>query len=604
EDVVAGVRTPLHIDELKKRMPEVYEQFVATIERMEKYFRDMQDMEYTVEKGKLYFLQTRNGKRTAAAALKIACDLVDEGLIDEKEATLRVEPKALNDLLHPTFDPEDLKKHTPIITGLPASPGAGTGHLVFTAEEAKAEKDAGRKVVLARSETSPEDIIGMVNAEAIITARGGMTSHAAVVARSMGKCCTAGCTGAIINEEAKTMTINGKVYTEKDVVSVDGNTGNVYEGAIKTKEADLGGNFGRMMEWADKYRRLAIRANCNTPLDAENAAKFGAEGIGLCRTERMFFADDRILNMRSMILSDTPEQREAALERLRPYQVEDFYKMYMSCPDYKVNIRLLDPPLHEFLPDIHEDDKIKDIAEKLGVTEQKVRDRINQLHQANPMMGFRGVRLCVAYPEIYRMQATAIIQAAIKASKELGKDVEPEIMIPLTGELKEFKFAKNVVVEAVENEMKKEGKKLTYHVGTMIEIPRGALQAGNIAKEAEFFSFGTNDLTQLTMGFSRDDSGQFLPYYYDKKIYEFDPFQTIDVEGVGELVKIAFERGRATRKDLTVGVCGETGGDAASIMFYDAVGLNYVSCSPFRVPLARLAAAQANIIHEREKEAK
>lgn len=601
EDVVAGVRTPLHIDELKKRMPEVYEQFVATIERMEKYFRDMQDMEYTVEKGKLYFLQTRNGKRTAAAALKIACDLVDEGLIDEKEATLRVEPKALNDLLHPTFDPEDLKKHTPIITGLPASPGAGTGHLVFTAEDAKAEKDAGRKVVLARSETSPEDIIGMVNAEAIITARGGMTSHAAVVARSMGKCCTAGCTGAIINEEAKTMTINGKVYTEKDIVSVDGNTGNVYEGAIKTKEADLGGNFGRMMEWADKYRRLAIRANCNTPLDAENAAKFGAEGIGLCRTERMFFADDRILNMRSMILSDTPEQREAALERLRPYQVEDFYKMYMSCPDYKVNIRLLDPPLHEFLPDIHEDEKIKDIAEKLGVTEQKVRDRINQLHQANPMMGFRGVRLCVAYPEIYRMQATAIIQAALKASKDLGKDVEPEIMIPLTGEQKELHFAKTVVVDAVEGEMAKAGKKLKYHVGTMIEIPRGCLQAGNLANEAEFFSFGTNDLTQLTMGFSRDDSGQFLPYYYEKKIYEFDPFQTVDIDGVGELVKIAVERGRATKKDITIGVCGETGGDPASIHFYDKVGLDYVSCSPFRVPLARLAAAQANILHESEK---
>ena len=601
EDVVAGVRTPLHIDELKKRMPDVYEQFVSTIERMEKYFRDMQDMEYTVEKGKLYFLQTRNGKRTAAAALKIACDLVDEGLIDEKEATLRVEPKSLNDLLHPTFDPEDLKKHTPIITGLPASPGAGTGHLVFTAEEAKAEKDAGHKVVLARSETSPEDIIGMVNAEAIITARGGMTSHAAVVARSMGKCCTAGCTGAIINEEAKTMTINGKVYTEKDVVSVDGNTGNVYEGAIKTKEADLGGNFGRMMDWADKYRRLAIRANCNTPLDAENAAKFGAEGIGLCRTERMFFVDDRILNMRSMILSDTAEQRSAALERLRPYQVEDFYKMYMSCPDYKVNIRLLDPPLHEFLPDIHEDDKIKDIAEKLGVTEQKVRDRINQLHQANPMMGFRGVRLCVAYPEIYRMQATAIIQAALKASKDLGKDVEPEIMIPLTGEQKELHYAKTVVVEAVENEMAKAGHKLTYHVGTMIEIPRGCLQAGNLAKEAEFFSFGTNDLTQLTMGFSRDDSGQFLPYYYDKKIYEFDPFQTVDVDGVGELVKIAVERGRATKKDITIGVCGETGGDPASINFYDKVGLDYVSCSPFRVPLARLAAAQANILHEKEK---
>jgi pyruvate,orthophosphate dikinase len=601
EDVVAGVRTPLHIDELKARMPDVYKQFVETIGRMEHYFKDMQDMEYTVEKGKLYFLQTRNGKRTARAALKIACDLVDEGLIDEKEACLRVEPKALNDLLHPTFDPIDLKKHTPIIVGLPASPGAGTGHLVFTAEEAKAEHDAGHKVVLARSETSPEDIIGMVNAEAIITARGGMTSHAAVVARSMGKCCTAGCTGAIIDEEAKTMIINGKTYTEKDIVSVDGNTGSVYEGAIATKEADLGGDFGRMMAWADKYRRLRVRANCNTPTDAKNAAKFNAEGIGLCRTERMFFADDRILNMRSMILSDTTEQREAALERLRPYQVQDFYEMYMSCPEYKVNIRLLDPPLHEFLPDIHEDEKIKGIAEKLGVSEQKVRDRINQLHQANPMMGFRGVRLCVAYPEIYRMQATAIIQAALKASKDLKHDVEPEIMIPLTGEEKELRYAKQVVIEAVEGEMAKEKHKLVYHVGTMIEIPRGALQADKLAKDAEFFSFGTNDLTQLTLGFSRDDAGQFLPFYYDKKIYEFDPFQTVDVDGVGELVKIAVERGRKTRPDILIGVCGETGGDPASIQFYDQAGLDYVSCSPFRVPLARLAAAQANILHERAK---
>src|SRR5574344_61605 len=567
EDVVAGIRTPLHIDELKTRMPGVYKQFIATIERMENYFHDMQDMEYTVEKGRLYFLQTRNGKRTARAALKIACDLVDEGLIDEREACLRVEPKQLNDLLHPTFDPLDLKKHTPILKGLPASPGAGTGHLVFTAEEAKAEKDAGRKIVLCRAETSPEDIIGMVNAEAIITARGGMTSHAAVVARSMGKCCAAGCTGAIIDEEKKTMTINGKVYTEKDIVSVDGNTGSVYEGAIATKEADLGGDFGRMMAWADKYRRLKIRANCNTPMDAENAAKFGAEGIGLCRTERMFFAEDRILNMRSMILSDTTEQREAALERLRPYQVSDVYHMYMSSPKDLVCIRLLDPPLHEFLPSIHEEEKINEIAKTLGVDPQKVKDRIGQIQQANPMMGFRGVRLCVAYPEIYRMQATAIIQAAIKASKDLKHDVEPEIMIPLTGELKEFKYAKQIVVEAVEGEMKKEGKKLVYHVGTMIEVPRGALRAGDIAKEAEFFSFGTNDLTQLTMGFSRDDAGQFLPYYYEKKIYEFDPFQTIDQEGVGELVKIAVDRGRASRKDLVIGVCGETGGDAASIMF-------------------------------------
>ena len=600
EDVVAGIRTPLHIDELKRRMPEVYEEFIATIKRMENYFHDMQDMEYTIEKGKLYFLQARNGKRTARAALQIACDLVDEGLIDEKEACLRVEPARLNDLLHPTFDPADLKKHTPVLKGLPASPGAGTGRLVFDADECKEKHDAGVKVVLCRAETSPEDIIGMVNSEAIITARGGMTSHAAVVARSMGKCCVAGCTDAIIDETARTMTIGDKVYHDGDVVSVDGSTGYVYDGEIAMIPADLGGNFGRLMGWADKYRRLKIRANCNTPLDADNAHKFGAEGIGLCRTERMFFADDRILNMRSMILSETTEQREAALERIRPYQVDDFYKMYMSAPDDMVCIRLLDPPLHEFLPTIDDAKNIKDLAEKLNVSEQKVRDRINQLHQANPMMGFRGVRLCVAYPEIYRMQATAIIQAAIKASKDLGKDVEPEIMIPLTGELKEFKFAKNVVVEAVEKEMEKEGKKLHYHVGTMIEVPRGALQAGNVAKEAEFFSFGTNDLTQLTMGFSRDDAGAVLQYYYDKKIYEFDPFQTVDVEGVGELIKIAVERGRATRPDLLVGVCGETGGDPASIMFYDAVGLDYVSCSPFRVPLARLAAAQASITHERQ----
>ena len=604
EDVVAGVRTPLHIDELKNRMPKVYEQFIETIKRMENYFKDMQDMEYTIEKGKLYFLQTRNGKRTARAALKIACDLVDEGLIDEKEACLRVEPKALNDLLHPTFDTEDLKKHTPILKGLPASPGAGSGRLVFTAEEAKELHDKKIKVVLARAETSPEDIIGMVNAEAIITARGGMTSHAAVVARSMGKCCTVGCTDAIINEEKKTLTIGDKVYTENDVVSVDGNTGCVYEGTVKFVDANLSGDFGRLMSWADKYRRLKIRANCNTPLDAENARKFGAEGIGLCRTERMFFADDRILNMRAMILSDSTEQRTEALERLRPYQVGDFYAMYMANPDSHVCIRLLDPPLHEFLPEIHEDAKIEAIAKQLNVTVEKVKDRINQLHQANPMMGFRGVRLCVAYPEIYKMQATAIIQAALKASKELGHDIEPEIMIPLAGELKEFHFAASIVKAAVEEEMAKEGHKLVYHVGTMIEIPRACLRAGDIAKEAEFFSFGTNDLTQLTMGFSRDDSGQFLPYYYDRKIYEFDPFQTIDQEGVGELVKVAFDRGRETNANLTVGVCGETGGDPASIKFYDKVGLDYVSCSPFRVPLARLAAAQANILHEREKASK
>ncbi len=597
EDVVAGVRTPEKIEWLEKNMPEVYKQFEETITKMEAYFKDMQDMEYTVEKGTLYFLQTRNGKRTAAAALKIACDLVDEGLIDEKTAVLRVDPMQLNDLLHPTFNPADLKKHTPIFHGLPASPGAGTGHLVFTADEAKAEKEAGRPVVMVRAETSPEDIIGMVNAEAIVTARGGMTSHAAVVARSMGKCCVAGCSDIIVNEEEKTLTVHGKTYTEKDVFSVNGTTGEVFEGAIEMQPADLGGNFGRMMAWADKYRRLKVRVNANTPEDAANGRKFGAEGIGLCRTERMFFAPERILNMRAMILSDTTEQRETALEKIRPFLMGDFYQMYMANPDSNVNIRLLDPPLHEFLPEIHDEENIKALAAALNVSEQKVKDRINQLHQANPMMGFRGVRLCVAYPEIYAVLAKAIIQAAVKASKELGHDVEPEIMIPLCGELKEYNWAKKVVVEAVEKEMAAEGKTLKYKVGTMIEIPRGALRAGDLAKEAEFFSFGTNDLTQLTMGFSRDDSGQFLPYYYDRKIYEFDPFQTIDVEGVGELVKIAVERGRATNPNLLIGVCGETGGDPRSIEFYDAAGLDYVSCSPFRIPLARLAAAQAALKH-------
>ena len=601
EDVVAGVRTPMHIEELNKIMSEVYAQFLKTIKAMEAHYKDMQDMEYTIEDGKLYFLQTRNGKRTARAALKIACDLVDEGVIDEKEACLRVEPKQLNDLLHPTFDEEDLKRHEPILKGLPASPGAGTGKLVFSAEEAKAQKDAGTKVVLARAETSPEDIIGMVNAEAIITQRGGMTSHAAVVARSMGKCCVAGCGEALIDEEKKTITVGDKVYKEGDVVSVNGSTGLVYAGEIKMVPASMGGDFGRMMDWADKNRRLKIRVNANTPTDAEVGNRFGAEGIGLCRTERMFFGVDRILHMRGMILSDSTEQRVAALEKLRPYQVDDFYKMYMANPGTHVCIRLLDPPLHEFLPGLHEDDKIAEIAKDLNVSEQKVRDKITTLIQANPMMGFRGCRLAVAYPEIYRMQATAIAQAAIKASKDLGQPVEPEIMIPLTEELKEFKYVKGIVTEAVDGELAKAGVKMTYHVGTMIEVPRGALMAGEIAEEAEFFSYGTNDLTQLTMGFSRDDAQQFLGYYYDKKIYEFDPFQTIDKKGVGELVKIAFERGRATNPNLTVGVCGETGGDPASIEFYDRVGLDYVSCSPFRVPVARLAAAQAHILHEREK---
>lgn len=606
EDVVAGIRTPMKSEAFKKLMPEVYEQFEKTIKMMEHHRHDMQDMEYTVEEGHLYFLQTRDGKRTAAAALKIACDLVDEGEIDEREACLRVEPKQLNDLLHPTFDPDDLKKHKPFVTGLPASPGAGTGHLVFSADEAKEQKDKGIKVVMARAETSPEDIIGMVNAEAILTSRGGMTSHAAVVARSMGKCCVAGAGDAIIDEEKKTLTVGDKVLHDGDVISVDGTTGMVYEGEIKMIPASTSGNFGRLMGWADKYRRLKVRVNANTPTDAENGVRFGAEGIGLCRTERMFFAPERILHMRAMILSDTTENRVKELNILEPFLEGDFYNMYTTHKGDKtwnVNIRLLDPPLHEFLPSVDDKETVAALAKDLGISEQKIIDKINQLHQANPMMGFRGVRLCVAYPEIYAMLAQAIAKAALHASKDLGYDVPMEIMIPLTGELKEFHFAKEVVDKAVNEVFDNAGKHLTYHVGTMIEIPRGCLRAGDLAKEAEFFSFGTNDLTQLTMGFSRDDAGQFLNYYYDRKIYEFDPFQTIDVEGVGEMVKIAIERGRKTNPNLLIGVCGETGGDPVSIDFYNRVGLDYVSCSPFRVPLARLAAAQSEIKVEREKEA-
>lgn len=599
EDVVAGIRTPLHIDELKVRMPEVYAQFAKTIDLMEHHYRDMQDMEFTVEDGKLYFLQTRNGKRTAAASLKIACDLVDEGLITPEEAVCRVEPKSLDSLLHPSFDKDVLKKLDPIATGLPASPGAGTGYIVFSAEEAKARKEKGEKVILARAETSPEDIVGMVSAEGILTMRGGMTSHAAVVARGMGKCCVAGCSDAIIDENNRTITINGKVYTDKDILSLDGSTGAVYLGTVKTVEAKVSGNFKRIMDWADSFRRLGVHTNADTPRDAKQARSFGAEGIGLCRTEHMFFDEKRIFSMRKMILSETVEDREACLAELLPYQRDDFYQIFKAMEGFPVTIRLLDPPLHEFLP--HEEDKIKELADALHLSVAHIHERIENLHEFNPMMGHRGCRLAVSYPEIARMQAQAIIEAAIHAQKDLGKPVVPQIMIPLVLDLKEFHYVKEVVKEVADKTIADAKASLRYEIGTMIEIPRATLMAGEIAKEAEFFSFGTNDLTQMTFGFSRDDAGKFLPDYYSKKILEQDPFATVDQKGVGQLIQLAVENGRKSNPKLHLGICGEHGGDPASIEFFDKVGLDYVSCSPFRVPGARLAAAQSAVMNHTKK---
>ena len=599
EDVVAGIRTPLHIGELKKLMPEVYNQFEKTIKLMEGHYKDMQDMEFTVEDGKLYFLQTRNGKRTAAAALKIAWDLHDEGIIDEEETVMRVEPSQLDSLLHPTFDPEVLKVTKPIAKGLPASPGAATGKVAFSAKEAEERHANGEKVLLVRAETSPEDIEGMVASEGILTKRGGMTSHAAVVARGMGKCCVSGCSAIVVDEEKGTLSVNGKVYTRDDVISINGSTGDVYEGAIKTVPADINsGNFARMMKAADKYRTLKVRANADVPRDAKQAAAFGAQGIGLCRTEHMFFDKDRIFHMRKMILSDTVEAREAALAELLPYQQDDFYHLFMEMNGLNVNIRLLDPPLHEFLP--QEEDKIEELAKSLNISVQQVKDRINYLHEFNPMMGHRGCRLDVSYPEIGRMQATAIIKAALQAQKDLGKELHAEIMIPLTLDLKEFKYVKKIITETADKIIAESGQKLDYHVGTMIEVPRGALLAGEIATEAEFFSFGTNDLTQLTFGFSRDDAGKFLPDYYKNKILEQDPFQHVDTKGVGRLIKSAVKEGKEANKNLHCGVCGEHGGDPLSIQFFQEAGLDYVSCSPFRVPVARLAAAQAAIAQKRK----
>ncbi len=594
EDVVAGIRTPLHIDELKKRMPEVYEEFMATIKRMEAHYKDMQDMEFTVEDGHLYFLQTRNGKRTPNAALKMACDMVDEGLITTDEAVLRIDANSFDKLLLPNFKKESLDEKTPIAIGLPAGPGAGTGYLAFSAEEAERRHKQGKKVILVRAETSPEDIVGMISAEAVLTMRGGMTSHAAVVARGMGKCCVCGCAEALIDEVARTVTINNKIYTDKDIFSIDGSTGNVYLGEIEMESPDLTtGYFGRLMKWVDEKRRLKVRTNADNVRDAKQALLFGAEGIGLCRTEHMFFERDRIFSMRKMILASTHEERVEALNELLPIQQSDFEELYTIMDGKNVNVRLLDPPLHEFLP--NDEALIEELASSTHHTALEIKDKIKELHESNPMMGHRGCRLAVTYPEICVMQTSAIINAAINVSKRTNKLVNPEIMVPLVLDKEELKFVKNIITTTANKLILASGLPMKYHVGTMIEVPRAALLADEIASYAEFFSFGTNDLTQMTMGFSRDDSDKFLPAYYENKILEENPFKTLDQKGVGKLISNAVKLGRMTNKDLHIGVCGETGGDPKSIEFYHKAGLDYISCSPFRVPVARLAAAQAAI---------
>ena len=594
EDVVAGIRTPLHIDELKKRMPEVYEEFMATIKRMEAHYKDMQDMEFTVEDGHLYFLQTRNGKRTPNAALKMACDMVDEGLITTDEAVLRIDANSFDKLLLPNFKKESLDEKTPIAIGLPAGPGAGTGYLAFSAEEAERRHKQGKKVILVRAETSPEDIVGMISAEAVLTMRGGMTSHAAVVARGMGKCCVCGCAEALIDEVARTVTINNKIYTDKDIFSIDGSTGNVYLGEIEMESPDLTtGYFGRLMKWVDEKRRLKVRTNADNARDAKQALLFGAEGIGLCRTEHMFFERDRIFSMRKMILASTHEERVEALNELLPIQQSDFEELYTIMDGKNVNVRLLDPPLHEFLP--NDEALIEELASSTHHTALEIKDKIKELHESNPMMGHRGCRLAVTYPEICVMQTSAIINAAINVSKRTNKLVNPEIMVPLVLDKEELKFVKNIITTTANKLILASGLPMKYHVGTMIEVPRAALLADEIASYAEFFSFGTNDLTQMTMGFSRDDSDKFLPAYYENKILEENPFKTLDQKGVGKLISNAVKLGRMTNKDLHIGVCGETGGDPKSIEFYHKAGLDYISCSPFRVPIARLAAAQAAI---------
>ncbi|MDD4688303.1 MAG: pyruvate, phosphate dikinase [Eubacteriales bacterium] len=591
EDVVAGIRTPLPISQLESVMPEVYAQFVEIANKLENHYRDMQDMEFTIERGKLYMLQTRNGKRTAQAALKVAVDLVKEGMITKEEAILKVEAKQLDSLLHPTFDLAALKAADPIATGLPASPGAAAGHAYFTAAAA-VQAAKTHPVILVRLETSPEDIKGMVASRGILTARGGMTSHAAVVARGMGTCCVAGVGDLTVNEEEKTFVIKGKTYKEGDCISLDGSTGNVYEGMINTVEAELTGDFGEFMGWADDVRVLKVRANADTPEDAAAALKFGAEGIGLCRTEHMFFGGDRITAMREMIVAKTVEQRKSALDKILPMQRSDFEGMFKAMEGNAVTIRLLDPPLHEFIP--HTDEEIKILSQESGICESALKDAVVSLHEFNPMLGHRGCRLAVTYPEIAEMQATAIIQAAINVNKD-GMNIVPEIMIPLVGEIKELAFVKQLVVKTADMLIEEAGVDMKYMVGTMIEIPRAALTADEIAKEAEFFSFGTNDLTQMTFGFSRDDAGKFLSDYYAHSIYESDPFARLDQTGVGKLVDMACKLGRATRPDIKLGICGEHGGDPSSVEFCHKTGLSYVSCSPFRVPIARLAAAQAAV---------
>ena len=594
EDVVAGVRTPMHIAEMEEKFPEAFKEFKKVCETLENHYRDMQDMEFTVEHGKLYMLQTRNGKRTAQAALKIACDLVDEGMRTEEEAVAMIDPRNLDTLLHPQFDAAALKKAVPAGRGLGASPGAACGKIVFTAEDAVKWNERGEKVVLVRLETSPEDITGMKASQGILTVRGGMTSHAAVVARGMGTCCVSGCGDIAMDEENKKFTLAGKTYHEGDYISIDGSTGNIYDGIIPTVDAKIAGEFGRVMEWADKFRTLKVRTNADTPADAKKAKELGAEGIGLCRTEHMFFEADRIAAFREMICSDSVEERETALDKILPYQQGDFEKLYEALEGYPVTIRFLDPPLHEFVPT--EEADIKKLADAQGKSVEYIKNLIASLHEFNPMMGHRGCRLAVTYPEIAKMQTKAVIRAAINVKKAHPDwNIKPEIMIPLVCEVKELKFVKNVVVETADAEIKAAGIDLEYEVGTMIEIPRAALTADEIAKEADFFCFGTNDLTQMTFGFSRDDAGKFLNSYYDNKIFENDPFAKLDQDGVGKLMEIAVKLGKPVNPKLHIGICGEHGGDPSSVEFCNKIGLDYVSCSPFRVPIARLAAAQAAI---------
>ena len=597
EDVVAGIRTPQPITRLEEDLPECYEEFLKIANRLEEHYRDMQDMAFTIEDGKLYYLQTRNGKRTAQAALQIACDLVDEGMITPQEAVSRIEAKSLDQLLHPAFDPDALKKGTVMGQALPASPGAAAGKIYFNAEEAKEAHETGERVILVRLETSPEDIEGMHAAEGILTVRGGMTSHAAVVARGMGTACISGCGDIVIDEKKKQFTLGGKTYFEGDYISLDGSTGKIYDGDIQTQEASISGNFGRIMSWADSFRKLRVRTNADTPADAANAVRLGAEGIGLCRTEHMFFEPERIPKIRKMILSKTVEEREKALEELIPFQKGDFKALYEVMEGKPVTIRFLDPPLHEFVPTDEKD--IEALAKDMNLSVEEVKSTCSELHEFNPMMGHRGCRLSVTYPEIARMQTRAVIEAAIEVSKEKGFEIVPEIMVPLVGDKKELKFVKDVIVETAEKVKAEKNSNLVYHIGTMIEIPRAALLANEIAEEAEFFSFGTNDLTQMTFGFSRDDAGKFLVDYYKSKIYESDPFAKLDQNGVGQLIEMAVTKGRSQRPNLKIGICGEHGGDPSSVAFCHKVGMDYVSCSPFRVPIARLAAAQAAIADKR-----